>query len=179
MTRRRLALGAVGAALLVALAACGGTDDEGSDTASEEASTPEAREATCTLKGKRKAEVTLRDTGDALVVTFVGQPVPSQGDALYSVTALDESGDNGVQLGMSFLNGEQDGYYVFDFGPVQQANLSDDVSVDGKTVTGKFPVDQLGKLGEEGIAAWSATFNVLGDDVATCPGGGGSLPFPG
>lgn len=98
---------------------------------------------------------------------------------LYSVTAFDEAGEVGVQLGMKFQNGEQIGYFVFDFVTYEQTNLDGSPEVAGKTVRGTFPADALGDLADAGVASWSAAFNVNGNDVGTCPGGVDSLPFPG
>jgi hypothetical protein len=189
MTRRLTPLAAVA---LLMLTACGGTTDDEPDAANEDTtapsstpaeptreSTPETPRATCTLKGKQSAKVTLEDTGDDLVATFDGQPVTDRGTVLYSVTAWDEAGEVGVQLGMKYLDGEQIGYFVFDYVTSEQTNLDGSPEVNGKAVRGTFPDDALGDLADAGAASWSAAFNVNGNDVGTCPGGIDSLPFPG
>ena len=138
-----------------------------------------ASEATCRLKGKRKADVTLEYTAEGFDLAFKGQPVPSSGSALYSAIVFDKTGEYGVQLGMKYLNGEQIGYFIFSFDTNEQTNLGGTATVDGDVVSGRFPTDELGQLAEAGgPASWSAAFNLQGNDVGECPGGIDSLPFP-
>ena len=194
MTRRRIVLMAT--LVLLTITACGATDNA-SDTASEqtasasstpaepesseptEDTTPPAPHATCRLRGKRRAKVTLKDSGDALVASFDGQRVVERGTTLYAVTAFDDAGEIGVQLGMKFQDGKQIGYFVFDFGTSKQTNLEGSPERSGKTVRGTFPADALGDLADAGAASWSAAINVNGNDVGNCPGSIDSLPFPG
>lgn len=145
----------------------------------EKAQPENAPKATCTLKGKGKADVALEYTDDGFDLTFSGQPVPPTGTALYSATVFDKTGEYGAQLGMKFLDGEQIAYFVFDFTTVEQANLDGDVIVNGDVVSGSFPADRLGQLADAGPASWSAAFNVEGNDIGECPGGFKSSPFPG
>lgn len=142
-------------------------------------STPQPSAATCTLKGAQSAKVTLEEQGDALVATFDGQPIADKGTVLYSVTAWDQAGEEGVQLGMKYLNGDQVGYFVFDYGTSEQSSLDGTPEVSGEVVQGTFPTHLVGDIADAGVATWSASLNVDGDDVGTCPGGIDSLPFPG
>lgn len=189
MTRR---LGPLVALALLTLTACGGASDDKPDAATDKAeSRPSAstsdeptetaaapRRASCNLKGKR-AKVTLEDAGDALTVTFTGQPITKSGTALYVATVWDEAGEVGRQLGAKYLDGKQIAYFVFDFDTSEQTNLDGSPEVSGKTIDGTFPASALGDLDPGDVASWSAAFNVNGDDVGTCPGGYESLPFPG
>lgn len=190
MTRRHLV---PVVAAFFALTACGGSTDDGtgnsaSDTTPSQSSHPTASEsdkltavkqATCKLKGPETADVTLQETGDGLVATFEGQPVRPSGSTFYSVTAFDQAGEEGVQLGMKFLDAELIGYFVFDIGLTQQANLDGSPDLTGKTVRGFFPIEELGTLGKVGAASWSASFSLDGTDVGLCPGDYESQPFPG
>jgi hypothetical protein len=135
--------------------------------------------ATCTLKGQRKADVTLEYTNEGFDLTFTGQPVPSSGTALYSATIFDKTGEYGVQLGIKYLDGEQIAYFVFSEDAVEQSNLDGEATVDGDTVSGGFPTEYLGALADASPASWSAAINVEGNDVGLCPGGYDSMPFPG
>jgi hypothetical protein len=139
----------------------------------------EAMKAACTLKGQRKADVTLEYTDEGFDFTFTGQPVPPSGTALYSATIFDKTGEYGVQLGVKFLDGEQIGYFVFSEDMVEQTNLDGEATVDSDTVSGSFPADSLGSLADAGPASWSAAINIEGTDVGLCPGGYNSMPFPG
>lgn len=138
-----------------------------------------AATATCTLKGKRMADVSLKYTSEGFDLTFTGQPVPPSGTALYSATVFDRTGEHGVQLGIKYLDGEQIGYFVFSFDTSEQTNLDGAASVSGSTVSASFPASDLGPFRETEPASWSAAFSVEGRDVGECPGGIDSLPFPG
>lgn len=138
-----------------------------------------AMKATCTLRGQRKANVTLLYTDEGFDLTFTGQPVPPRGTALYSATVFDKSGEYGAQLGVKYLDGEQIAYFIFSEDLVKQTNLNGEATVDGDTVSGSFPSDHLGALADAGPASWSAAINVEGNDVGLCPGGYKSLSFPG
>lgn len=150
---------------------------------STEASAPSVEaestmEATCVLRGKREAQITLSYTDDGFDLAFKGQPVPTKGTALYSATVFDMTGEYGSQLGMKFLNGKQIAYFVFSMDTYEQANLDGTAIVNGDTVSGTFPADDLGQLAEAGPASWSAALNIEGRDVGECPSGIDSLPFP-
>jgi hypothetical protein len=134
--------------------------------------------ATCTLEGKRAADVSLEYTSEGFDLTFAGQPVPSNGTALYSATVFDDTGEHGVQLGVKYLDGEQIAYFVFSFDTYEQTNLNGAASVNGNTVSASFPAADLGPLRKADPASWSAAFSVEGNDVGECPGGIDSLPFP-
>jgi hypothetical protein len=135
--------------------------------------------ATCTLKGQRKAHVTLEYTDEGFDLTFTGQAVPASGTALYSATIFDKTGEYGVQLGVKYLDGEQIAYFIFLEDTFEQINLDGEAIVDGDTVSGSFSADQLGALADAGPASWSAAINLEGNDVGLCPGGYSSMPFPG
>ncbi len=174
-------------AVVLLLAACSGsTGEEEEQTVVEQPPTTESEaanampttgKATCTLKG-RPVEVTMESNPGGLMLSFVGQPVPAQGEILYSALVYDEGGETGGQLGMKFLDGEQIGYYVFGSEAAEQANLDGEVDVSGNRVTGSFPVDDLGPLGQTGVGMWSASLSINGEDVGMCPGGYGTQPFP-
>lgn len=185
MTRR---LASLAAAVLLALTACGTSDDEpeaGVDDKDAPSSSPseqspaESRVATCTLKGSESAEVTLEDNGDAFVMKFDGRPIPASGTALYSATLWDAAGENGVQVGAKYLDGRLIGYFAFDMDETYQTNLDGEPTVTGKTLAGVYPVDSLGDLDPAEVVRWSAAFSVDGEDVGMCPGGHESQPFPG
>jgi hypothetical protein len=135
--------------------------------------------ASCTLKGQRKAEVTLEYTEEGFDLTFTGQPIPPSGTALYSATVFDKTGEYGAQLGVKYLDGEQIAYFIFSEDTGEQINLDGEASINGETVSGSFPADNLGALVDAGPASWSAAINVEGNDVGLCPGGYNSMPFPG
>jgi hypothetical protein len=157
--------------------------EEAQDTAAERREKAKqlggVMKATCTLKGQRRADVTLEYTDEGFDFTFTGQPVPPSGTALYSATIFDKTGEYGVQLGVKYLDGEQIAYFIFSEDTVEQTNLDGEATVDGDTVSGSFPADHLGALADAGPASWSAAINVDGNDVGLCPGGYNSMPFPG
>jgi hypothetical protein len=132
----------------------------------------------CKLKGSG-GTATLEQTADGLVMTFKGLPVPASGTVLYSVTAYDIAGENGGQLGVKYQDGEQVGYFVFDFGDAEQTNLDGSPEVSGDTLSTSVADADLGPLSGVAVASWSAAYSVNGKDVGTCPGGIDSLPFPG
>lgn len=138
----------------------------------------ESTKVTCTLEGKRAADVSLEHTSEGFDLTFIGQPIPPSGTALYSATVFDETGEHGAQLGMKYLDGEQIAYFIFSFDTYEQINLNGSALVSDNTVSGSFPTGDLGPLREAGPASWSAAFSVEGTDVGECPGGTNSLPFP-
>jgi hypothetical protein len=112
--------------------------------------------------------VTLKRDGDKLAVTFkTAQPTPSSGTALYAVDAWSGDGNTGYQLGVKYLGGKQIAHFVFNHGKATQANLTGDVNTKGNTTTATFPLSELDSLGES--FKWSATYNIDGDDVDTCP----------
>lgn len=173
--KRLVGLGIV--SLILSATALGCADSEPSTT-DQSAAAGGISKATCTLVGKRKAQVTLEYGDSGFDLTFIGQPVPRRGTALYSATVFDESGEYGDQLGMKFLNGKQVAYFVFSVDTSEQTNLDGAATVNGDTVSGTFPAGDLGQLADAGPASWSAAFNVEGSDVGECPGGIDSLPFP-
>lgn len=146
-----------------------------------DASSPPQRDvASCVLSGKNKATVTLTDIGDALQVVFAGELPSRAGAVLYSVTAFDEAGEVGVQLGMqSEGNGGDLAAFVFDFVTTRQSQVDNSPQAEGDRVVGTFPKTQLGDLADVGVASWSGALNLDGTDIGTCPPGLGALPFPG
>ena len=179
----------VGTLFLVLVAVGIGCGDSEPENASENfVSQPEAKpvpqpkdnlKATCMLKGKRKADVALEYGDQGFNFSFMGQPVPPSGTALYSVTVFDKTGEYGVQLGVKYLDGKQTAYFIFSFDTNEQVNLDGTAVVEGNAVSGNFPAKDPGQLLDAGPASWSAVFNVEGNDVGECPGDAKSLPFPG
>jgi hypothetical protein len=183
---------ALAVAIAGAIAGCSGSSGATSDAAptSEPSITPSASPsptdaagsgqttARCTLKGSVKSiQVTLRQTSDGLTLSFDGYRVTSTGDVFLSAMVFDDS-DNGVQLGMGWLDGRQNDYSVFDFGTAQQANLPGEPAITGDTITGTFPAEELGAVAENGPASWSAALSLEGEDVALCPSDPGKFqPF--
>ncbi|MDB5963493.1 MAG: hypothetical protein JWP59_4787 [Massilia sp.] len=190
-TARRAAAGLVCAAV-VALSGCGG-EESGDDPSADNDSAPTSPEqsseapsetaapasATCNLKGKSGGTATLEQTSDGLVMTFAGLPVPDTGTALYSVSAYDAAGEQGGQFGVKYQDGEQIAFFVFDFGTVEQTNLDGEAETSTDGITATAADADLGPLSGVEVGSWSATYNVNGNDVGTCPGGIDSLPFPG
>jgi hypothetical protein len=144
------------------------------ESASESAAT--TLRASCDLKGKHPAHVTLTDDGDSLIATFEGQPVADTDTTGYFVTVFDEAGETGAQLGMHYLDGELIDYSIFDIGGAFQENLEGNPQVDGDTVTGTFP-KSVKPLGDFDVAKWNAAFTLAGRDMGNCPKGMGYLPF--
>ena len=137
----------------------------------------EPQEASCDLKGSHPAHVTLTDDGENLVATFTGQPVADTNTTGYYITVYDKTSNNGGQLGVTYLDGEQISYFVFDEGEAVQENLPGEATVDGDTVTAKFP-KSAGALADVEIAKWNAAFTLAGNDVGNCPKGNFLQPFP-
>lgn len=172
---------------VAATAACSGaTDasnaDKGGDepkpaAAQSSAEPAETREASCVLKGSRAARVRLVDGDDALVATFTGQPVADKGTTGYFVTVFDDAGDHGAQLGITYRDGNPEGYFVFDVGTSTQENLDGEATVDGDTVTGEFPKSAK-PLGDFDVGEWNATFAGNGSDLGKCPKNEFLQPFP-
>ncbi len=108
---------------------------------------------------------------------------PAVGTVLWSVTAFDLPGDQGLQLGVKHLDGEQIAYFVFDHDDAQQQNLPGTASVNGSVLTAAFPHDALQALGQRW--KWHAVMTVEGNDVDRCPNEGSdpmkprTLTFPG
>lgn len=171
MSRLRVA---VAVAALLTLSACGSEAESGADptadkptkTAEAEPTTDAPKVATCKLG---KGDVKLEQVDDALYVTFNGHPVPETGTVLYSSTVYDDAGEHGAQLGMKYQDGDLTGYFAFDYDTSQQTNLDGEPDHGPAQITGKFPLDELGEVGEIGVASWSATLSVDGNDVARCP----------
>ncbi|MGA8257825.1 MAG: hypothetical protein WB767_14750, partial [Nocardioides sp.] len=153
-------------AAVVTLTSCNSPESESSRSEAPAATQAETsgqpRTATCALDGERDIDVVLDETGDALGVVFNGEAVAPSGDSLYSVTVFDAAGENGVQVGMQFLDGEQVAYFIFDFSTAQQVNLPGAIVVDGKRIAGAFPLDEMDALSNAQIASWSAAYSYLG-----------------
>lgn len=176
--------------IIIAAGAGGGSDDDSEPAASQTTAAEQSHPAEvpsdaapltamCKLKGSPGGTATLEQTDDGLVMTFAGLSVSPSGTVLYSVTAFDDAGENGGQLGVKYQDSEQVGYFVFDFGTAEQTNLEGSPQVSGDTVTASVADADLGPLSEVEVASWSAAYSVNGKDVGTCPGGIESLPFPG
>lgn len=165
------------AALALLFTASGCSHD--ADRDSVEPRDSASRQATCRLEGKQTAQVTLTDDGQKLTLEFVGQPVPPDGEAGYFAMVYDEAGETGAQLGMTFNDGEPEGYLVFDTGAAQQTNLEGVPDVNGDSVTGTFPLS-AGPLRDFEVAQWNATFTRNLVDVGTCLGDPDEFlqPFP-
>jgi hypothetical protein len=112
--------------------------------------------------------VALRRDGDRLMIRFelTARP-PTAGTALWAVSAASPSGDEALQLGVKFLDGKQIAHFTFDFGSAQQQNLPGAASLEGAVLIADFPYQAVARLGQSW--RWSATMNVQGDDVDSCP----------
>lgn len=166
---RRLASLTMTGLLMLGGAAC----SEPEDVADDPASTVTAS-ATCSDKagdskgGDDLTEVALEREGDDLVASFqTTKPIPSTGTALLSVHAWSEDGNTGYQLGAKFDGGQQIAHFVFDQVEASQINLETGVKANGNATTATFPMSEIESLGDS--FKWSATYNVNGDDVDTCP----------
>lgn len=161
-------IAAMSCAGMLALSGCSG------DEASE--GKPESKgvvgTAQCTLEGSEVAEVTLRATDEFVELTFEGQPVAQTGTTGFYASVFDKSGNVGGQLGMTFLDGAQSGYFFFDSPSAKQTNISGEPNVEGTRIVGTFPLEDLGDLADKGIASWTASHTRDGNDVGNCPAEG-------
>lgn len=189
----------VGLLALLLLSGCGGDPDARSGRyesiatmtatpeplAEDESATPPGDEepepnvAGCGLSGLEAATVQIVDVGDALMVTWEGQPVAARGTTGYYVTVYDADG-NGGQLGVKYLDGEQIAYFIADLG-AGQVNLDGQPDQDRvrNALTARFPKN-IGFLAGGNVVKWSAAYTHNGSDVGTCPEPPDStLSFPG
>jgi hypothetical protein len=182
-------LGAFFATLLLtsAVGGCGESDTKKAiappASSNSGTSTPSAPSVTaaCDLVGTETAHVTLAETGEKLVLTFMGASISKVGTTGYFATVFDEPGDNGAQLGITFRDGAPESYFVFDSGAAHQTNLEGEAEVQGDMVVGTFPKASE-NLGDFDVAQWNAALTRNGNDIAGCPDLNGDeflQPFPG
>lgn len=149
-----------------------GTGDGSPDTTAQESTNPkDSVRSSCEFDSQAGERVVLESTQDAMVVEFEGLPVPQQGTVLYAVTVVDTSGENSAQLGMEFTDGALAAYFVLDHSSAQQTNLPGRPSASRDVLRGRFPLDQMGAVGVDGVTSWWATLTVNGVDLGRCPSG--------
>lgn len=120
--------------------------------------------------------VALERSGDGIRVTWTtASPPPASGSVLYSVTAARPDGSTVQQFGLKYQDGQQIGFFVFNFGSANQENLEGQVDGSGTTVTALFDSPSVGDLGEQ--FRWQATTGVDGGDVDDCPDGDARQQF--
>lgn len=182
---------------LLSLTACGSTEAEPANeaapittSAATQAATPtkdaaegesEILESICEdARGDGETDLhsaRLLSDGTLMFLTYeLEDDVPSSGTVLYSVTAWNDAGDAGYQIGTKFQNGQEIANFVYDMTASEQENITNGaVHADGQVST-RYPLDSLSGLGDS--FTWSATVTVDGKDVDRCPDGQEKTQFP-
>lgn len=101
-----------------------------------------------------------------VTMTYTGEP-PATGTVLWSLLATNPAGST-VQLGYKTLDGQKAGYFYFPFAEGAQHNMDGFADTDTPGEIGMIlPQAGLDALGP--VWWWSATVNVDGQDVDSCP----------
>lgn len=101
-----------------------------------------------------------------VTMTYTGEP-PATGTVLWSLLATSPAGST-VQLGYKTLDGQKAGYFYFPFAEGAQHNIDGFADTDTPGEIGMIlPQAGLDALGP--VWWWSATVNVDGQDVDSCP----------
>ncbi|HWR85025.1 MAG TPA: hypothetical protein VN200_03415, partial [Rhodoglobus sp.] len=121
--------------------------------------------------------VTLAADGRSVAVQFVVAALP-EGESGVGLVATREDGRAEVQLGVGFVDGRVDRFFVREDDEERDLDARD-VAVDGSTVTVLLPERELERLDEDW--AWYG-FTTSADGVDACPGAGepgGTIPWQG
>jgi hypothetical protein len=124
---------------------------------------------------------TLRTVDDGLEVTWTrAKPMPQKGTVLYSVSVASEDGNVAGQLGVDYIDGADEGIFVYYIDEDEQTNVDGTAEHDGLSVRAVFPSDTIERLGTP--FKWNAGFSHdAQDDDCPDPRGdeaGAMLTFP-
>ena len=89
------------------------------------------------------------------------------GTATALVTVSDAAGDKIRQLGVQWSDGQLIGHFVYDLESATQTNLEDQPTVDGETISARYPWNAVADLGDSW--KWQAVTTLNGNDVDSCP----------
>ena len=165
-------------AVTVVLAACASSSASSGAPASGAVDVPAtvpapAAKAECTdasndAKSGDITQVELQRDGEQLSATFhLRRALPGAGTASTVVTVSNAAGDKIRLLGVQWLEGQLIGHFVFDFQGAMQTNLEDQPTVDGKTISARYPWSAVADLGDSW--KWQAVTTLNGNDVDSCP----------
>jgi hypothetical protein len=183
----------------LSLAACGGNEgpaEEGQSTsqttatagsstttgprpsASGETSTVETSNDCTDARGDAKTNdlrtVSLKRSGDQLRVTWnVVKRDTGSGTAGFYLNVASEDGNAAGQLGVTYNNGHQSGYFTF---RDTNKEISGEAPTTRTSVTGSFPMAELQAYGPN--FTWSAVTTRNGQDVDACPDSTGDILNP-
>jgi hypothetical protein len=156
-------------ATVLMLLGCGG----------DEQSEPEAARCSSTASdpddlGLRST--TLRTVDDGLEVTWTTtKPMPEKGEVLYAVSVASEAGDVAGQLGVNYINGADEGIFVYYLDDEEQTNVDGAAELEGSSVRVVFPENTIERLGTP--FKWNASFSHNGQDD-NCPDPRGDEAMP-
>lgn len=109
-----------------------------------------------------------RDDGDLVTRFTVASELPS-GDSGVGIIVASRNGQRAYQLGVALTAGEPDRIFVVNLANGDEQDLdTDDVSVDGSTITASFPDSVLRRMGNDW--QWYAFATAQGAALDACPG---------